>query len=77
MNQAKRWLPLAGSAVLVTVVVLRLLGQTEAAGVVEMIANATGISAQSPVSAGELAAGIAAGLGIVLKVISEVQKARQ
>lgn len=75
-DKAKRYLPLAGSAVLVTVVLLRLFGYGQAAAAVETVGGIVGVTQQSPVGVGELAAAIAAASGVVLKVIAEVKKAR-
>ena len=72
----KRWLPLIGSAVLVAVVVLRLLGQTALAGAVETVGSVTGVITSSPVSPAELLAALTALFGIVRKIWSEIQKAR-
>lgn len=77
MSAFKRWLPLVGSAVLVFVVVLRALGQTELAGVVEGIAGVLGITDRSPVTLGEVTAAVAAATGIVLKIVSEFRKAKE
>ena len=72
----KRWLPLIGSAVLVLIVVLRLLGQTAVAGAVETVGSVTGVTTSSPVSPAELIAALTALFGIVRKVWAEIQKAR-
>jgi len=72
----KRYVPLIGSAVLVTVVLLRLFGYEQAAGAIESVGGAVGVTQQSTVGVGELVAAGAALAGIVLKVKSEVDKAR-
>lgn len=72
----KRYVPLLGSAVLVSVVLLRLFGYDQAAGAVESVGGIVGVTQQSPVGMGELVAAVAALAGIVLKVKSEVDKAR-
>jgi len=72
----KRWAPLLGTALLASVVVLRLFGMNEAATTVESLGGATGLSAQSPVGYGELIAAGAALAGVGLKVRSEWKKAR-
>lgn len=72
----RRWLPLVGAGVLVATVVLRLVGQTDAADSVEGLANAVGLTAQSPVSAAEITAAVGVVMGIVLKVRAEIAKAR-
>ena len=72
----KRWTPLIGSAVLVVVVVLRLLGQTGLASAVEAVGSTIGITTQSPVSSTEVIAALTALFGIVRKLISVAQAAR-
>jgi hypothetical protein len=76
MKTLKTWAPLIGSAALVGVVVLRMLGQTEAADAVAGIAGVLGLDVKSPVSLVELTTAIAAGTGIVLKVKAKVDEAR-
>lgn len=76
MPIVKKFAPLIGSAVLVGAVVLRALGQTEAAGAVEAIGSAVGLTVQSPVSAAEFAAAFAALSGIVLKIRAEIAKTK-
>jgi hypothetical protein len=75
-SSIKRWVPLVGSAVLVAVVTLRLLGQTELAGVVESLAGVLGLTQQSPVSGTEVTAALAAAVGIALKLIAEFKRAK-
>lgn len=76
LTKAKRWLPLAGTAVLALAVVLRVLGYGDAATAIEGVGGTLGVTAQSPVGIGELTAAVAAVTGVVLKVVSEVRKAR-
>lgn len=76
MPTLKKYAPLVGSAVLVSVVVLRLMGYVQAAAAVETLGGVVGVTQQSPVGVGELVAAGAALTGIVLKVKAEVQKAR-
>ena len=77
MPHVKRYAPLIGSALLVASVVLRALGNMDAADAVDAIGKATGVSAQSPVSAVEFGAAAAALAGIVLKLSGEFRKARE
>jgi hypothetical protein len=76
MPHLKRWLPLVGSALLVLVVVLRLLGQTALASAVEAIGSTIGITTQSPVSSAEVMAAVTALVGIILKIRAEIAKLR-
>lgn len=74
--KAKRWAPLAGTAVLVAVVLLRLFGFEQGAAMVEGVGGAVGVTDDSAVGLGELTAAITALVGIVLKVRSQARKAR-
>ena len=62
-----RWAPLVGGAVLVAAVVLRMAGQEELAASVLSLGGLFGLTGQSPVPVGELAAGAAVVWGIVRK----------
>ena len=70
----KRYLPLLGVAGLVASTVLRYFGLSEAAAIVDSAGGLTGATQASPVSAVELGAAVAAGAGVVLKVVSEIRK---
>jgi hypothetical protein len=72
----KRWMPLVGSAVLVLVVVLRLLGQTALASVVEAIGSTLGVTTQSPVSSAEVIAALTALVGIIRKINAVIRQVR-
>jgi len=72
----KRWMPIIGSAVLVLIVVLRLLGHTALASAVEAIGSTVGITTESPVSSAEVIAALTALFGIVRKIAIEIRKAR-
>lgn len=76
-EKLKRWVPLAGTAVLVSAVVLQVLGYGDVAKNLLSIAGAVGLSDQSAVPVGELAAAAAALTGIVLKIRSQIQKAKE
>lgn len=76
-DKVKRWVPLLGTAVLVTSVVLQLLGYGDVARQILGIAGAVGVSDQSAVPLGELAAAGAALSGVVLKILAQVKKARE
>lgn len=76
-KQFKRWLPLVGTGALVASVVLRMVGEHDAAATVEGLANATGLSEQAPVTLTELAGAGAAVTGIVMKVRSMWVKAKE
>lgn len=76
MARIKRWLPLLGVLLLAAVVVMRAFGLEGYAAALEQIGGLTGLSAQSPVGLGELAAAAAALTGVVLKVRAEWRKAK-
>lgn len=75
MQNMRRWLPLLGVAVLGGTVALRALGLDGYAAALEQVGGLTGVSSQSPVGLGELAAATAALTGVVLKVRAEWKKA--
>lgn len=76
MPAVKRYAPLIGSAVLAISVVLRLFGQNEVADGITTLGGLVGVTQQSQIPVGEIAAACAALTGVVLKVVSEVKKAR-
>ena len=76
MPAIKRWAPVLGSLTLAGAVILRLFGQAEAAKAIESLGGLVGLTQQSPVGVVELTAAGTALAGIVLKVRSEIRKAR-
>ncbi len=75
--KAKRWAPLAGTAVLLASVLLRFFGFEQGAAMVESVGGAVGLTQDSAVGSMELAAAVAALAGVVLKVRSQVKKASE
>jgi hypothetical protein len=73
-EKMRRWLPLIGAAILATIVLLRALGWTEAAAMIETIVGTVGLTKDSPVSVSELLAAVAAVTGIALKIRAEIKK---
>jgi len=55
MPWLNRWAPVIGGGILVAATLLRLFGQGEAAGALEGIGAALGLTGQSPVPAAEIA----------------------
>lgn len=72
----RRWAPLAGVVVLVAIVVLRLLGMNDLAQTLEQLGGVVGLTGDSPVGLGELAAAAAALTGVLIKIRNEWRKAR-
>jgi hypothetical protein len=71
----KRWGPLVGSAILVATVVLQAFGQTQIAQALTSIGGFLP-STDGGITAGELAAAIAAGTGLFLKIKALIKAAQ-
>lgn len=75
-TKAKRWAPLAGTAVLVGVVLLRLFGFEQGAAMVEGVGGAVGVTNDSAVGLAELTAALTALFGVCAKVYSQYRKSK-
>jgi hypothetical protein len=73
-DKLRRYGPLVGVALLAGVVILRALGLEEWASAISVLGVVTGLSEQSPVGMGELAAAIGAAVGVGLKLRSQWRK---
>lgn len=76
VRSIRRWAPLIGVALLASAVILRALGLEDMARLLEGIGGVTGLSEQSPVGLGELAAAVAAVVGVALKIAAVLRQAR-
>lgn len=76
MPRLRRWLPLIGTAALVASAALKIAGYPEAAQAIDTLGGIAGITSLPELPVGEIAAIAAAGTGIVLKVRSQIAKAR-
>lgn len=75
MPKLKRWLPLIGTANLVIIALLRVLGYHEQAQALSTLGGLFGLDGVSAVPAGEITSLVLSGAGIAAKVKAEVKKA--
>lgn len=73
----KRWLPLVGTAVVVASTVARFTGNAEVAQAIDLVGSLTGATGEAGVTQTEIAAAVAAGIGVSLKLFAIVKKAWQ
>lgn len=76
MKSVKRWVPLIGVAVLVAAELLKVFGQADAAQALTTLGGLLGFEDGSGIPKGEIAAAVAAGTGLVLKIASLLRAAR-
>lgn len=79
----KKWSPLLGGVILIAAAIAEVFGYADIAHGARAIGGATGVTEQSPVAAGDIAAFVTAasgavslGIGIWRKVSAEISKAR-
>lgn len=73
----KRWLPVLGTALVAGGVIARAWGREDIAKAIDVVGSVTGASGAAGVTPTEIGAAVVAVTGVVLKVISQVNKARQ
>jgi len=76
VNTVKKWLPLVGSFVVLSTVVMRYLGHAGTADAIDSVAKAIGLTNASVVDVTLVLGAVAGLVGQGLKVWAEIQKAR-